>query len=182
MATRKDVVTKSEMVAIQNAVTNEMEFAKVSVRIEKDVPKYKNEPFTILFQVANSLLIGDMPYIDCKVVLYLMAISQYGNVIDRTIKEMAEEMKIKDSNYVQKSLKRLTELKIVLSSKHPQDSRRHVYMLNPKQSWKGSVKDRLKSISSLDPKQLILFPEGEPEVENKKIGLPNNYDFLQEQR
>lgn len=191
MGKRKEVITKSEMVAIQNSVTNEMEFAKVSIRVEKDIPKYKNEPFTILFQVANSLLIGDMPFIDCKVVLYLMASSQYGNVIDRTIKEMADEMKIKDSNYVQKSLKRLEEQKIVLRSKHPHDSRRYVYMLNPKQSWKGSVKDRLKSISSFDQSQLMLFPvDGNEPVEmpietkskknNKKIGLPLNYNFLDE--
>lgn len=181
MTKRKEVISRSEMVAIQNTITQEMEFAKVSVIVEKDVPKYKNEPFTILFQIANSLIIGDMPLIDCKLVLYLMANSQYGNIIDKTLKEMASDLKFKDSNYIQKSLKRLEDLKIVLRSKHPSDNRRFVYMLNPKQSWKGSVKDRVKSLSSLDKNQLILFPENNDDaqaVSNQKQALPNNFNFL----
>lgn len=180
MAKRKEIMTKSEMISFQNMVTNEMETAKVSIRVEKDIPRYKNEPFTILFQVANSLLIGDMPLIDCKVLLYMMSISQYGNIIDRTIKEMAEEMKVKDSNYVQKALKRLTEANIVIAHKHPQDNRRFVYMINPKQSWKGNVKDRAKTISFFNPNQLKMPFEEVNENLKLKQSLPNNYDFLKE--
>jgi predicted transcriptional regulator len=180
MAKRKEIMNKSEMVALHNSITNEMEFAKVSVRVEKDMPKYKNEPFVILFQVANSLLIGDMQLIDCKVVLYMMSKSQYGNVIDRTIKEMAEEMKVKDSNYVQKSLKRLVEMKIVLARKHPSDNRRFIYMLNPKQSWKGTVKDRQKTMGFFNPKQLQMPFDEEPKEQSIKQSLPNNFDFFNE--
>lgn len=178
MALRKNILEKSEMVAIQNAVTNEMEFAKVSIRVEKDLPKYKNEPFTIVFQAVNSLLVKDMPLADCKVLLYLISQVQYGNVIDRTIKEIAEDLGYKDAQWIQKSLKRLEISKVVFKSIHPHDKRRSVYMLNPKQSWKGTVKDRKKTISFFNPNQLNMFQEIE-EIKSVpgRQALPMNFDF-----
>lgn len=179
MAKRKEILNKSEMVALHSSITNEIEYAKVSVRVEKDMPKYKNEPFTIVFQAINSLLVKNMPLADCKVLLYLISRVQYGNVIDRTIKEIAEDLDYKDSNWVQKSLKRLEDQKVVLKSPHPKDKRRFVYMLNPKQSWKGTVKDRQKTISFFNPKQLTIFPEmEEKEVQPAKQSLPDNFAFL----
>lgn len=181
MAKRKEVITKSEMVAIQNSVTNEMEFAKVSIRVEKDMPKYKNEAFTIVFQAVNSLLVKEMSLVDCKVLLYLISRVQYGNLIDRTIKEIAEDLGYKDSQWIQKSLKSLEKTKVILKSQHPQDKRRYVYMLNPKQSWKGTVKDRQKTISLLNPDQLQMNFDNNVELkESKHQALPNNFDFLTE--
>jgi predicted transcriptional regulator len=179
MGKRKEVISKSEMVATVNAVTQELETRKVTMIVEKDVPKYKNEPFTIVFQVVNSLLLKDMPLADCKVLLYLISNVQYGNLIDRTIKEIAEDLEYKDPQWVQKSLKRLEDKKVILKSKHPHDKRRYVYMLNPKHSWKGSVKERQKTIGFYNPKQLQMpFEQENVNGFNNKQALPNNVDFL----
>ena len=175
---RKEVITQTEMVATVNAVTQELETRKVTMIVEKDVPKYKNEPFTIVFQAVNSLLVKDMPLADCKVLLYLISKVQYGNIIDRTIKEIAEDLGYKDAQWVQKSLKRLEDKKVILKSKHPQDKRRFVYMLNPKHSWKGKVKDRIKTMSLFNPSQLSFFFEKEEEIKPSKQSLPNNTNFL----
>jgi hypothetical protein len=185
MGKRKEIITQTEMVATINAVTEELETRKVTMIVQKDVPKYKNEPFTIVFQAVNSLLVKDMPLADCKVLLYLISKVQYGNIIDRTIKEIAEDLGYKDSNWVQKSLKRMEEQKIILKSTHPHDKRRFVYMLNPKHSWKGTVKDRQKTIGFFNPKQLEmpfekLADEEKERIYNapKKQSIPNNTDFL----
>ena len=181
MAKRKEIITKSQMITIQNAVTNDMEFAKVSIRVEKDLPKYKNQPFTIVFQrVLKELILRGMPVGDCRVLLYLMSIVEYGNIIDRTIKEIAEDLGYKDSNWVQKSLKRIEDTKIILKSKHPTDNRRFVYMLNPKQSWKGSVAERTRTIGNFNPSQLQM-PFTEQNVIRSiitKQRLPKDTDFL----
>ena len=175
---RKEVITQTEMVATVNAVTQELETRKVTMIVEKDVPKYKNEPFTIVFQAVNSLLVKDMPLADCKVLLYLISKVQYLNIIDRTIKEIAEDLGYKDAQWVQKSLKRLEDKKVILKSKHPHDKRRFVYMLNPKHSWKGKVKDRNKTIGFFNPSQLSFGFEKEEEFKSSKQSLPNNTDFI----
>jgi DNA-binding transcriptional regulator GbsR (MarR family) len=111
--------------------------------------------------------------------LYLISKVQYGNIIDRTIKEIAEDLGYKDSNWVQKSLKRLEEQKVILKSPHPHDKRRYVYMLNPKHSWKGTVKDRQKTIGFYNPKQLEMpFEKDAAEDKPKRQSLPNNTEFL----
>ena len=179
MGKRKEVISQTEMVATVNAVTQELETRKVTMIVEKDVPKYKNEPFTIVFQAVNSLLVKDMPLADCKVLLYLISKVQYGNIIDRTIKEIAEDLNYKDAQWVQKSLKRMEEQKIILKSAHPHDKRRFVYMLNPKHSWKGTVKDRQKTIGFYNQNQLQMsFEKEQTETKANRQSLPNNTDFL----
>jgi predicted transcriptional regulator len=179
MRKRNEIITKTEMVATVNAVTKELETRKVTMIVEKDVPKFKNEPFTIVFQAVNSLLVRDMPLADCKVLLYLISKVQYGNIIDRTIKEIAEDLGYKDIQWIQKSIKRLEDRNVILKSKHPYDKRRYVYMINPKHSWKGTVKDRNKTIGFFNPQQIeINFEHPETEIKPTKRGLPINTDFL----
>jgi hypothetical protein len=73
----------------------------------------------------------------------------------------------------------MEEQKILLKSAHPHDKRRFVYMLNPKHSWKGTVKDRQKTIGFYNPQQLqMLFDPGDQNGSKIKQGLPNNVDFL----
>jgi len=170
---KEEIISQSEMIATVNAVTQELETRKVTIHVQKDVPKYKM-PFTIVFQVANSILVKDMPLADCKVLLYLISVVQYGNIIDRTIKEIADDLGYKDSNWIQKSLKRLEVQKVVLKSKHPTDKRRFVYMLNPNQSWKGTVKDRQKTMGYFNANQLSFdFEEAERPISKKQSLRPN---------
>ena len=169
---KKLSVSKSEMVAITNAVTGEMETAKVTIHVQRDILKYK-ESFTILFQSATLAQVKEIKPITAKLLLYLNSISLFSNIVDRTTDEIATELGYK-RNQVQKGLKQLSDFNIILKTKHP-DGRRNLLMINPHQSWKGKPVERAKTLSRLgDLAQLSLFEE------RPKKGLIENTNFLNE--
>lgn len=156
---------KSEMVAITDSVTGVMEMAKVTIHVQRDIPKYK-DPFTILFQAATLAQVKDIKPITAKLLLYLNAISLYSNIIDRTVNEMAEELGYK-KRQIQVGLEELYNFNILIKTNHPSDGRRNLLMLNPHQSWKGKPIERAKAMASLtSDQQLKLFDEP---VRNTKL-------------
>ena len=66
---------------------------------------------------------------------------------------MAEQLKITDRT-IKASLKSLKDRNVILSYKDPQDNRRNVYILNPHQSWKGTLMERFKVMKAKAPKQI----------------------------
>jgi len=153
---RVNTLKKSEMVAITDSVTGIMETAKVTIHVQRDIPKYK-DPFTILFQAATLAQVKGIKPITAKLLLYLNAISLYSNIIDRTVQEMADELGYKRQQ-VHVGLKELYDFNIVIKTKHPSDGRRDLIMLNPHQSWKGKPVERAKKLSELgNEAQLKLF-------------------------
>lgn len=156
---KKAIISKSEMIAVQNAITGEMESAKVTIHVQRDIIRYK-DAFTILFQSATLSIVREIKPITAKLLMYLNATSQYSNIIDRTVQQIAEELNYK-RNQVNKGLKQLVELNIIIKSQHPTDHRKHILMLNPHQSWKGKPVERSKAIAKLaDKAQLQLqLPE-----------------------
>ena len=142
------------MVAIRDGITGELETAKVTVIVQKDIPKYSDK-FTILFQAVNLNLIKRMKPITTKLLFYFCAIVQYENKIDRTITEMMEDL-----NYSRPSisiaLKELEEMNIVYREAYSDDKRRFIFRLNPLQSWKGKPAERIKAMQKLNPTQLLL--------------------------
>lgn len=168
---KKEVISKSEMMVIRDAVTNEMTTAKVTMIVAKDTPKYaKNETFTILFQ-ASTLAIGrDITPSASKLLLNLCGFVQYGNIIGKTVDELAEHLKY-SRRQIERALKELVDLKVLLKQQHPVDKRATQYFINAYQSWKGNVKDRKKYIASIDPNQLRLFhvPEQKTISPNKNF-------------
>ena len=149
-------ITKSEMVAITNAVTGEIETAKVTIHIQKDKPKYKDK-FTIFFQTAGLTLVREIKPITTHLLFYMNSVCQYGNIVDRTVLEMAEDIGYK-KNQVLKGLKQLYELNIIIKIQHKDDARRNIIMINPAQSWKGKPIERAKALSKLtNSQQLSLF-------------------------
>lgn len=155
------------MVAITNAITGEMDTAKVTMIIKRDIPKYK-EAFTMLFQAGNRAMIRHLSPAACKLVLFLNAISDYNNVINMDNKTIAKEMNY-SLRQVQRAFNELEALNIVLHQPHPQDNRSKLYFLNPLQSWKGKPKERAKKIAKMDKNQLELF-----EKPKKELMLPND--------
>lgn len=135
------------MVAIQNAITGELETAKVSVYVTRDVPKYK-DAFTILFQGVNRAMVKKMTPASRGVLLFLCTISQYGNVIDHSAAEIAEELGY-GTRMIELALKELTELKVIIKAPNPSDKRKQLIVLNPYQSWKGKPAARTKAIADL---------------------------------
>lgn len=141
----KQIIKKEEMVAIRNAITNEVENAKVTMIITKDLPKYK-EPFTIFFQATNYALIREIKPITAKLLLYLISVVEYENQINKTIDELAEYLNYTRRN-VEIGIKQLCDLNVIKKVKHPQDKRSFLMFINPYQSWKGKKKGRDKVVS-----------------------------------
>jgi DNA-binding MarR family transcriptional regulator len=163
----KQIIKKEEMVAIRNAITNEMETAKVTMIIAKDIPKYK-EAFTLFFQEMNKLAIKRMKPVSGKLLYYLHCIVEYENKISKTTEEMAEEIGY-SKKQVERGMKELEQLNIIQKVKHPQDKRSYLMFLNPYTSWKGKKKGRDKRIQD-NPLQLSFF-------EKPKELIKPNADF-----
>lgn len=144
------------MIAVRNAVTNEMETAKVTMIVQRDKPKFKGEPFTMMFQAVNKAIARNITPATAKLLLYLCSDVSYGNIIEKGVPQMAKELGYSERQ-VHRAMKELEGLKIVLKSKHVQDGRMTIYYMNPTQSWKGTVKDRSKSIAVYDRNQLDIF-------------------------
>lgn len=149
------------MVAIHNAVTNELETAKVTMIVQRDVPKYQ-QPFTVLFQAVNIAAAKNTRPVTAKVLLYLCSIVSYGNVIDRSASEIAKDLGYSCRN-IEIALKELISNKDILKTLNLADNRRFLIVINPLPSWKGTVKERnitIENFLAADKNQLeIPFAE-----------------------
>lgn len=171
MAKRKEIIRKSEMVAIHNEITNQLETSKVTMIVERDVPKYKNEPFTILFQASTFAMGRDISPSASKLLINLCGCVGYGNLIEKGIDELAEHMKY-SRRQIERAFKELVDLSVLTVSKHPQDKRIAQYHINALQSWKGSVKERKQRIIEQPKNQLSMF-----EITEKPKAIKPNKDF-----
>lgn len=144
---------------IADAITGEMESAevKVNVYVTKEQPKFRGEPYTMLFQKLGIITAKNIQPVTAKLLLYLCACVDYGNVINKGTEQIAEELGYSERN-IQRALKELEELKVIIRDKNATDRRMSVIYLNPYQSWKGKVADRKKKIASFNPDQLEMFP------------------------
>jgi hypothetical protein len=131
---------------------------KVNVYVQKDTPKLKGETFTMLFQKLGVVTARSIQPITAKLLLYLCAVVDYGNVINKGPEQIAEELNY-SRRQIERGLKELVDLKIVVKVNNATDGRMVMIHLNPYQSWKGKVIDRKKYIAASDPNQLNLFPE-----------------------
>ena len=169
MGKRKNIITQTEMMAIQNAVTGEMETAKVEIRVSRDVPKYSKEKFTLLFQTNNWIVGRDSSPSACKVLVVLNACVDYGNKIGKTQQEIADHIGY-SLRQVERAYAELAKGKVIYKQKNPVDSRMNDWYVNPYQSWKGNVKDRKQRLKERDPNQLGMF-----DVKDK--GIQPSKDF-----
>ena len=168
------------MLAITNAVTGEMETAKVTVIVQRDTPKYKDEAFTIFFQAVNLAMIKKTKPITAKLLLYLFAEVDWKNKIDRLIDEICIDLDYKPRQ-VFTAIKELEEMNIIRKIPHGNDKRRYFIILNPLQSWKGKVKEREELMQEMrDANQLSLpFPYEEKNAKKRpQEKLPENQKAL----
>ena len=160
------------MVAIQNAISGELETAKVTMIVQRDTPKYKAEPFTILFQAATLVMSRHITPSTSKILICLVGVVEYGNVIGKSNKELAE-LTGYSLRQVERAMKELVGYNVLIASPHPIDKRITQYHLNALQSWKGNVKDRKKRLQQTDPNQLGLFAS---EEKPKAMRVNKNFD------
>jgi len=169
---KKQIISKSDMIAIKNATGDIVDTAKITMIIQRDTPKYKGEPFTMLFQAVNKAIARNITPVTAKLLLYLISDVGYGNAVGKGISQISKDLCYSERQ-VYRAMKELEDLKVVVKSKNETDGRLAMYFINPTQSWKGTIKDRAAKISEFNPKQLDIF--GEIPSETKKL-IPNE-DF-----
>lgn len=170
---KKPLITKNETVLITDTITGAMETAdvRVNVFVAKDQPKFRGEPYTMLFQKLGIVTAKNIQPVTAKLLLYLCACVEYGNVINKGAEQIAEELGYSKRN-VYRALKELQDLKVIIRDKNATDKRMSLIYLNPYQSWKGKVSDRKKKIASFNPDQLEMFAD---EMNKQPLNLlPNN--------
>ena len=127
------------------------EDTSVSVFVKKSIPRQAT--YTMFYQQVNLELVKLLKPNTCKVLLYLMSKSQYDNYVGVDQQTMQEDLDYKTPKSVVDAIKELKQYNIVLPIKDIQDRRRNVYILNPLQSWKGKVAQRISNISKLNGNQ-----------------------------
>ena len=149
-------------------VKNEYEFVKrlqqesgeeIQVNVFVKAKSTKTSNFVMFYQQVNYELIMLLKPNTCKLLLYFMAKCKYDNLIETHQLTMMEDLGYTSLDTIQKGLKELKKLNIILSVKDAQDRRRKVYFLNPYQSWKGEAANRKNYVAQqnkIDPQQLQL--------------------------
>jgi hypothetical protein len=174
----KPLITRSQMGVITNTITKEMESVKMTINVARDKPKYKNEPFTLLFQASTRAISRTIKPVTAKMLIHLCAIVEYNNFIPQGKKEMSKDLGY-SLRQTERALLELEQMKVIIKTKHSEDSRLNVYHINPYQSWKGDMPNRIKKIASYNPNQLQIF--GTKELEGKKNTIIENTNFLNEE-
>lgn len=118
----------------------------------------ENEPFVKVFQRAIPYAISTMTPAGCKMVLYFLGASVYGNYVqvDQTI--IGKELNLSRQS-VNKGLKELLEFGMITVIQEPNDKRRNNYLINPFLAWKGNPSDRKKTITE-GKERFTRFPQG----------------------
>lgn len=149
-------------------VKNEYEFVKrlqqesgeeIQVNVFVKAKSTKTSNFVMFYQQVNYELIMLLKPNTCKLLLYFMAKCKYDNLIETHQLTMMEDLGYTSLDTIQKGIKELKKLNIILSVKDAQDRRRKVYFLNPYQSWKGEAANRKNYVAhqnKIDPQQLQL--------------------------
>ena len=149
-------------------VKNEYEFVKrlqqesgeeIQVNVFVKAKSTKTSNFVMFYQQVNYELIMLLKPNTCKLLLYFMAKCKYDNLIETHQLTMMEDLGYTSLDTIQKGIKELMKLNIILSVKDAQDRRRKVYFLNPYQSWKGEAANRKNYVAQqnkIDPQQLQL--------------------------
>jgi len=148
---KKEVITRKEIYAIRDAVTGAIEgTTQVTVRVEKKRP-FRYEDFTMLFHAVNIVLLKKITPAATKLLLYLMVNMGYGNVVNRTIKQLMDELGY-GRTQMWKALKELEEERVIIKEAWEGDMRESLIYLNPEQSWRGFPQDRQKTKRNLEDK------------------------------
>jgi hypothetical protein len=172
----KNIISQSQMMAMKNNISGELETAKVTMIVERDEPKYKGLDFTILFQIVSRVMVKEMTPISSRLLLFCLTIVDYGNKIPMGINQMAEEL-LYSKRQCQRGMDELINFKVIIKQQHPIDKRMVEYYLNPLQSWKGKVIERTKRIAETPINQLDLFATlpGEHDVRKQYTLMGDKY-------
>jgi DNA-binding MarR family transcriptional regulator len=116
----------------------------VKITILPNGRKRKIPDFVYIFQNVEFLLVQILAPSSCKVLMYLRAVTEYYNRIDKDVSEIATWCNLSEIS-VKRAVKELKKYNIVLQIKSSSDNRRNIYHINPQSSWKGVI-DKAKEL------------------------------------
>jgi DNA-binding MarR family transcriptional regulator len=143
----------------------------------KKAPKEK-DAFVKVMQKALELTVEGLSPVGCKMLMYFISKSYYGNFVEVDQVRLMSSLKMSRTS-VNKSLKELKELGIISITPDMNDKRRNTYMINPHTAWKGKPKERIIAMKKyketfVNPLQSTLFLGNGTEIEKDAfLDLPN---------
>lgn len=147
---------------------DEKEQSNLNITVFNGNKKMKGIPdFTMLFQLMSLQLSRELKPASCKVLFYLLCITDYYNFVGININTLQEQLKLSKATVIN-AMNQLKELHVLISIKDNLDKRRNVYCLNPAQSWKGSFVKRKKAIALIE-NQISLEFDTMAEKEKEKV-------------
>lgn len=152
-----DKETANEIVKLINKNKSEgEEVTKVNISTGRNYIKNEDD-FIMLFQKITEQAIKNLKPATAKIMLYMLCKLNWSNQIGIDQLTMAEECLISLPS-VQRAIKELLDLHIIISIPDPQDKRRHIYLINPHQAWKGQEHRRKKAIKTLQGQLILPMP------------------------
>jgi|LakMenEpi03Aug12_release.lakeMendotaPanAssembly.Ray.scaffolds.fasta_scaffold359363_2 DNA-binding MarR family transcriptional regulator len=153
------ILKKSEQIEVQNTIINLMETqgknALVNVNVFNKQKGSIQEPFLMVIQSAEHLLVQRLNKSEYQVFGFMRSLSQWNNQINIDIKVIAASIGMSDRT-VKSAISKLEELNVIKIIKSPLDARRNIYEINPQSSWKGSAEEYKKIMNRFgyEPKGL----------------------------
>ena len=131
-----------------------------TITIIKPNKAKEKEKFVKVFQLGLNYFLKSLSPSGCKLFMYFMSISEYGNFVEVDQKEIQETLGIRRTA-LNKGLKELQEINVIKIIHDTNDKRRNTYVINHHVVWKGNPGDRMQSIKLrkehfINPYQLSL--------------------------
>ena len=164
------LITKKQSENLNNSVNEVLKLPEdhhLTMYLQKNkipIPEY-----VMLMQVMGMLAIKEINPSTLTVFWLFLCKLQYGNHIGMNQLTIAEETGLSLVT-VEKSIKQLREKNMILDYPDLQDKRRNIYIINPNVAWKGTAKQRIKTMRLMTEKnknQLVL-PFIKEDSEDKK--------------
>ena len=111
--------------------------ALVNVNIFNKKKGAIEEPYLMVIQSAEHLLVQRLNKSEYQVFGFMRSLSKWNNQINVEIKLIAASIGMSDRT-VKSAIAKLENFNIIKTIKNPFDARRNIYEINPQSSWKGS--------------------------------------------
>jgi hydroxymethylpyrimidine/phosphomethylpyrimidine kinase len=132
---------------------------RVEVKVIRNVNKRNKLPdFVMVFQGAAKICSQRLSPTTSQLFLFMISVMGYENFISVDVLFFAEELNM-STRSVLRGLKELEKNQVIIKTENLRDKRRNDYFINPIASWRGTSEKRVKTIQSIEKKQLELFSE-----------------------
>jgi DNA-binding MarR family transcriptional regulator len=109
--------------------------------------KIRNQQEEFVFQAKLFLLASNfLSWNSMKVVLYLTGKRGYDNSVGIDQETIREDLGYNSKQSIVSAIKELNKYNIITSVKDIQDKRRNVYFINPYESWKGELGEKVRHL------------------------------------